>query len=265
MHTPSPCPLGGGRGWHKASVCWGGGGQEHMGPSSGPCPSTGGGGRRLACGVAGVSFTSRRATDSTRRAADRHLCVPNRTRRALPHHRTCPAWTQPPKNPPVRVGSGRGITVKLPRKTSDSGSLVRGEGGSIKAGGLLCGTTGVQLHVPFHDLLVRQGQLRGSSRGGGGGTVLCVQELGASNGQVAVSALGCGRACPTTVIASVHQPLYGAASVLRVISSSIPDPVTSRCTSLLDSTGLCVHAGQWSLPPRAALVAGPTRPHQVGH
>ena len=87
----------------------------------------------------------------------------------------------------------------------------------------------------------------------------------ASNGQVAVSTLRSGRASPTTVIASVHQPLYSAASVQRVISSSIPDPVTSRCTSLLDSTGLCVHADQWSLPPRAALVAGPTRPPQVGH
>ena len=93
---------------------------------------------------------------------------------------------------------------------------------------------------------------------------------GASNGQVAVSALGSGRACPTTVIASVHQALYGAVlssqvSVRRVISCPIPEPVISRCTSLLGSTGLCVHAGQWSLPPRAALVAGPTRPHQVGH
>ena len=35
----------------------------------------------------------------------------------------------------------------------------------------------------------------------------------ASNGQVAVSALGSGRACPTTFIASVHWPLYGAFSV----------------------------------------------------
>ena len=80
-----------------------------------------------------------------------------------------------------------------------------------------------------------------------------------------MSALGSGRACPTTVIASVHQPLYCAVSVRRVFSCPIPDPVTSCCTCLLDSTGLCVHAGQRSLPPRVALVAGPTRPHQVGH
>ena len=88
----------------------------------------------------------------------------------------------------------------------------------------------------------------------------------ASNGQVAVSALGSSRACPTTVIviASVHQPLYGVVLVRRVSLSSIPDPVISRFTCLLDSTGLCAHAGQRSLPPRAALVAGPTRPHQVG-
>ena len=79
-----------------------------------------------------------------------------------------------------------------------------------------------------------------------------------------MSALGSGHACPTTVIASVHRPLYGAISVRRVISGSFLVPVASRCTRLLDSTGLCVNAGQRSFPPRVAVIAGPTRPHQVG-
>ena len=40
-----------------------------------------------------------------------------------------------------------------------------------------------------------------------------VWEQAASNGPVAVSALGSGRACPATFIASVRWPLYGAFSV----------------------------------------------------
>ena len=72
-----------------------------------------------------------------------------------------------------------------------------------------------------------------------------------------MSALGSGHACPTTVIASVHQPLYGADSVRRVSLCSISDPVISRCTCLLDSTGLCVQLVKghplpglhWSLAP----------------
>ena len=58
----------------------------------------------------------------------------------------------------------------------------------------------------------------GGMREGCGGAVGGMWAGWASNGQVAVSALGSGRACPTTVIASVHQPLYGAVSVRSVFS-----------------------------------------------
>ena len=46
-----------------------------------------------------------------------------------------------------------------------------------------------------------------------------------------------------------------------MLSSRTCDSYTNGCS---DSTGLCVHPGQWSFPSHAALTAGPIRPHQVG-
>ena len=49
----------------------------------------------------------------------------------------------------------------------------------------------------------------------------------------------------------------------KVITSSTLLPASTNCTGAPGSTGLCVHAGQGSLPPHVADVAGHIRPHEV--
>ena len=90
---------------------------------------------------------------------------------------------------------------------------------------------------------------------------------GAQYGQVAVSALGSGRACSATIIAFcpscqlVARPL----SVRRTgVHPSSLDPTSAGHFSCPGSGGLGVHAGQGPLSPRAAIVAGPIWPHLVG-
>ena len=101
----------------------------------------------------------------------------------------------------------------------------------------------------------------GDEQGGGGGGA----GQGPQYGQVAVSALGPGRACPATVIAFCPCcQLVARAFSVRANWRSALDPTSAGHFSCPGSTGLGVHAGQGSLPPSAAIVAGPIWPHLVG-
>ena len=60
-------------------------------------------------------------------------------------------------------------------------------------------------------------------------------------------------------------PTCGASVECPANWCSSLDPTSAGHFSCPGSTGLGVHAGQGSLPPRAATVAGPIWPHLVGH
>ena len=86
----------------------------------------------------------------------------------------------------------------------------------------------------------------------------------ASNGQVALSALGSGRACPTAVIAFCPSADTRRFHSARCVQRSALAPAPAIRAGCLGSTGFCVHPGQWSLPSCAAWIAGPIWPHMVG-
>ena len=75
----------------------------------------------------------------------------------------------------------------------------------------------------------------------------------ASNGVVALSALGSGRACPTTAVIafcpSADARRFHSASYVQRSALAPAPAIRAGC---LGSTGLCVHPGQWSLPSCAA-------------
>ena len=83
----------------------------------------------------------------------------------------------------------------------------------------------------------------------------------ASNGQVALSALGCGRARLTAFIASVQRTnvwhFHG------MMCSSL-NPAWAILAGGLGSIGLCLHLGQGSLPC-CATRASPTSLRKFGH
>ena len=77
-----------------------------------------------------------------------------------------------------------------------------------------------------------------------------------------MSALGSSCACPTAVIA--FYPSYQRPALLCAsLDCSSLCPASTLFSGPLDSTGLCVHPSQWSLPSQGACTS-PIRPLLVG-
>ena len=78
-------------------------------------------------------------------------------------------------------------------------------------------------------------------------------QSGAAKGPFAVSARGSGCDCLTGFIAySPSGPAPSATAISPLRANPSLDPVLAGSTGVLDSTGLCVHTGQGSLPICAA-------------